>query len=490
MKIKTKLIIAFVAVTLLMLIPVLFVTHQTDTYLTTRDVEDKSTITLKLITAELNTRITDIQQTANGLKNYIESTDNLTIDAVKLIITNTLKDHDDIYGSTISFVPNSFSSDSPLVAPYYYKANDKFVYIDLAKPSYNYPAWDWFKTPVETGMPVWSEPYADTGGGNTVMVTYSVPFSKDGKIWGVATVDVALSKLTHIVDELNLGKEGYAFLISKNGTFLSLRRDEWKLKLTIFDAAKEFDNNKLKTLGEEMRAGQTGQTIFEDPLTGKKSRFVYGPVPFTDWSMAIVIPEEAFGAEIAKIRGITLVAIIGSLLVIILIITITSSSITKPIKELTEYAQRLILKDPAAKPPITKGQGDISILAESFIKLSKELGSTKEYMQDETNLFNNIISHLKEGVVITNPSYKIIEYNKTAEKLLSLPTDQSLVDHLNALFDIAPPMINIVSIKEVRKFTLKARPQTSHGNLTCTAIPQKDKASNISAIIFVLDLSK
>jgi sigma-B regulation protein RsbU (phosphoserine phosphatase) len=65
------------------------------------------------------------------------------------------------------------------------------------------------------------EPYFDEGGGNAIMTTYSVPFRRDGKVWGIATVDISISQLMAQAGRIDAGKGSYAFMVSKQGRFLT-----------------------------------------------------------------------------------------------------------------------------------------------------------------------------------------------------------------------------------------------------------------------------
>jgi sigma-B regulation protein RsbU (phosphoserine phosphatase) len=72
-----------------------------------------------------------------------------------------------VYGSTIAANPRTRG----LYAPYFYKGPNGTTRADLATPSYDYPAQEWYSGAASAGEPRWSEPYFDEGGGNVVMVT-------------------------------------------------------------------------------------------------------------------------------------------------------------------------------------------------------------------------------------------------------------------------------------------------------------------------------
>jgi hypothetical protein len=59
---------------------------------------------------------------------------------------------------------------------------------------YDYAKAPWFTEPMKRKAPVWSDAYFDEGGGEIMMVTYSAPVMKDGRVIGVLTADFALEE--------------------------------------------------------------------------------------------------------------------------------------------------------------------------------------------------------------------------------------------------------------------------------------------------------
>jgi sigma-B regulation protein RsbU (phosphoserine phosphatase) len=84
----------------------------------------------------------------------------------------------DVYGSTASFEPFAYDARLERYAPYFYR-NPKapagqLTEESLATSTYRYWERDWYRLPLESRSPQWSEPYFDEEGGNTLMVTNTV----------------------------------------------------------------------------------------------------------------------------------------------------------------------------------------------------------------------------------------------------------------------------------------------------------------------------
>ncbi|NCP09994.1 serine/threonine protein phosphatase, partial [bacterium] len=145
----------------------------------------------------------------------------------------------EIYGAAIAFEPYAYSPNAKDFAPYFFKQDGKlqFTYIP-----YDYFGWDWYQIARELKKPVWTEPYFDEGAGGIIMATFSVPFYKriEGErvLTGVVTADISLSWLQKILSSLKISETGYAFLISKNGTFITHPDPDLVMNETIFSVAE------------------------------------------------------------------------------------------------------------------------------------------------------------------------------------------------------------------------------------------------------------
>jgi hypothetical protein len=115
----------------------------------------------------------------------------LTNDAIYPFLEQFLAAHPEVYGSTLSLDPAYAGKQ---LAPYVYRSGGTLVRKDLAVGGYDYAKAPWFTEPMTRKAPVWSDAYFDEGGGEIMMVTYSAPVMKDGRVIGVLTADFALEE--------------------------------------------------------------------------------------------------------------------------------------------------------------------------------------------------------------------------------------------------------------------------------------------------------
>jgi sigma-B regulation protein RsbU (phosphoserine phosphatase) len=124
------------------------------------------------------------------------------------------------------------------------------------------------------------------------MLTYSVPLERQGQFVGVVTVDLSLDYFQVLqgwLDELQLGREGYAFVVSGTGAFISHPDPACKLPRKITDFVQFREEESLRGLLQQMLGKAEGRLAAVDPWTGRPAAFLFAPVPSAGWSLAVVI---------------------------------------------------------------------------------------------------------------------------------------------------------------------------------------------------------
>ncbi len=305
-----------------------------------------------------------------------------------LKLTRQIVDNNpEIYGSTIAFEPFKFESVSEYFAPYYFKSNGKTNFTYIGGKDYKYFSWDWYRIPKEKNSPNWTEPFFDEGGGDIIMSTYSAPFYKTTKgireFMGVVTADISLSWLTEIVSSMKITPTGYAFLISKNGTFITHPQERFIMNETIFTLAEKLDDPSLKTIGNEMVGGNMGALTNTTLFPGQKAWIFFHPLTTNGWSMAVVFPENDVFAGINRISiRIIFVSTIGLVFLLLGVIWI-SRSITKPIRILSKVTDEIAEGNLDVPIPEIKSSDEIGKLAGSYILMRDNL---KKHIKEVTHL--------------------------------------------------------------------------------------------------------
>ena len=318
---------------------------------------------------------------------------------IKNILSNIVKNNDEICGSCLAYEPYKFKSNIEYFAPYFYKKADTLLYKNLAEDEYNYPAWGWYHNPIEKCKPLWSEPYFDKGGGNELMTTYSVPFyrpnGKTDSLIGVITADVSLKWLQEVVSQVKIFETGFAFLISETGTIITYPDTNYVMKESIFSLAEKFKDPDLKKVGEEMIAGHEDFVPISSALFKGKSWVYYTHLKNNNWSLGFVFPEKELYADLYKLnQTLILMAAIGLALLLILIIVI-SNRVTRPLHALAMIAEGFGTGNFDIDIPPSQSSDEVGSLNKSFVRMQTALKKYIENLKLTTSAKEKIESELK-----------------------------------------------------------------------------------------------
>ena len=266
------------------------------------------------------------------------------------MLRQTVQDNDELYAAGIGYEPTLYDN----FAPYAYdpggqyegasvqggSGTDEVVVTDLGKHGQAYDVGDWYQLPFQTLHAVWTEPYYQEGGGDVILATYAVPVQlrdDEAPVSAVVTGDISLFWLRRLLQNIDVGDGGYAFLISRNGTFIAHPDPGFIMNQSIFSVAAARHDAQLRAIGQKMTAGSSGYVLFDGLRSMKAdgaSWLAYRPVSSTGWSLGIVVSDSAISADVVALNriqwGIALVGI-AALLVITLLIART---ITRPIRGL------------------------------------------------------------------------------------------------------------------------------------------------------------
>lgn len=314
------------------------------------------------------------------------------------LVRTAVETNPEIVGAAIALDPRtSADGTGRYSAPYAYRTDEGVATKDLGAGDYRYDHWDWFVLPRDRGVPVWSEPYFDVGGGDTLMVTYSAPVYADGveaDFEAIATVDISLEWLTRLLGELPLGN-GYAFLISPQGAYVSHPMRSLIMKKTIFSVADEHQDEQLRDLGLRMVGGESGFVPYRSLLTDEVGWLAFAPVRRSGGSLGLVFARGDIMADVAALnRAVAAVGLAGFLLLGAVTLWI-SRSITAPLERLEVATATLGAGDLDAQLPTFPGDDEIAKLASSFETMRASLKDHIEQLRLTTAANERIESELE-----------------------------------------------------------------------------------------------
>ena len=260
-------------------------------------------------------------------------------DSLRSVCRRMVTDNPVVVGSTVALVPG-FDKKRPLFSPYVYEGDDGLVYRSLATPEYDYPSQEWFRKPVELEDGYWSEPYLDTGGGDIIMTTYSVPVrDRYGNIAAVVTADISLDWLTTYVSDAKVYPNAFNMVISRAGRIMVCPVEELVMHKTVDEVASELDDTAaFAGVNRAMLSGKAGNLPVR--YEGVTSHVFFAPVERTGWSMSVIIPDSEIYGGIRKIGLVVKILQVIGILMLILIINALARSQLK-FRKMDEARERM-----------------------------------------------------------------------------------------------------------------------------------------------------
>ena len=234
----------------------------------------------------------------------------------------------EVFGSTVAYAPYAFDPKKRYFAPYFKLKEGKLRFKWLGGEEYDYFTMDWYRHARDRREPLWSEPYYDKGGGDILMATFSVPVfdtRKGGQTFlAVVTADISLEWLNRVMQKVQPVKGSYAFLVSKEGAFITPLQQNPGLKRIQEVPALMPGNMALEQAVLNVLAGREGFVELERFYYGKTAWIYHVPLATLGWSMIVVIPEEEIFREVNVLSRYTLEIGAAGLALLTLVIVLIS----------------------------------------------------------------------------------------------------------------------------------------------------------------------
>ncbi|MGH8486906.1 MAG: HAMP domain-containing protein, partial [Pseudomonas sp.] len=216
----------------------------------------------------------------------------------------------------------------------------------------------WLTCPLETGEACVLDPYFDTVGDRTpLMTSIAFPLKHDGKIIGVMGLDISLDNLQQL--SLDGRKElfdgnGQVSIVSPAGLLAGHSQDGTQLSKKL----EEVFGQHGRDLAAQMRAGKAAEFSHSSTLQVTQS---FAPVPGAQpWSVLLEVPEQVLQAPAIELNTrldahnnaanlSSLLMALGATVLGLIVIWLTARGVTRP-----------ILKVAAMLKDIASGEGDLT----------------------------------------------------------------------------------------------------------------------------------
>ncbi|MGE1176892.1 methyl-accepting chemotaxis protein [Pseudomonas sp. BW7P1] len=204
-------------------------------------------------------------------------------------------------------------------------------------PDYDPRARGWYKAANSAQQTIVTEPYIAASSGKLV-ITIATPVQRQGQMIGVAGADIDLTSVSAIINSLNFGGHGHAFIVSADGKIL-IHPDS---KLVLKTLTEAYPNGAPKVspgLKEVEFDGKT-QLISFTRVNG---------VPSADWYVALVLDKDTAFSMLSEFRTSALIAMVIAVVIIIALLGMLIRVLMQP-----------LLTMGRAMHDIAEGEGDLT----------------------------------------------------------------------------------------------------------------------------------
>lgn len=164
---------------------------------------------------------------------------------------------------------------------------------------------DWYNIPIRRRTGVWLEPGLSPRGTMT-RALYALPFFRDDagqNPQGVLYFVYSSESLERLLNRLNLGNDGYSFILSSEGQFVFHPNQEWvDSGRTFVDILKSLKDTTGVALAKQAIEGVEVQGRAIDPLTQLDADVMYHPIASANWSLGIVFNEQVLTSSPEMLR--------------------------------------------------------------------------------------------------------------------------------------------------------------------------------------------
>ena len=312
-------------------------------------------------------------------------------------------------------------------------------------PNWNCTERSWYKAAVvASGKQVYTDVYIDADSKQSVVTLSQVIKKDDGSNYAVVSLDIQLSQLSALFSEEKIGKNGYPFLLNKDGRFLIHPKYEFNEDISKASTIYNISNGSLKDIGEKLTS-KTSESL-KGNLDGV-SKIYYGQnVQNTDFYVVSTLTEEDFTKDLSSLIMIIASILIGSIIFFSGLVFIFVGRITKVIKQVVEGMKQMANGNLNYTMMKINRKDELGILAESIDNMQVSLRDTINEIIIETDNVNKALQVSNSSILELNEN--IEEVSNTVEELsLGVEETASSTEELNAMSTDIESAIELIADK-------------------------------------------
>ncbi|MDR1868623.1 MAG: methyl-accepting chemotaxis protein [Treponema sp.] len=421
MKIGTKLMVIITAVNLagiggLTISSVVFASRQS-TSLAEQTIIDAAVTTADKIQLYLEVALDEIRAVAQIADHLDEFPLEERRNELSFMLQSLTKENPDFVGVWAAFEANAldgrdaFYVNTPATdetgkyGSYYQNVNGTVT----LEPLGNFSVEDYYLTSFRSGKEGFIEPYFEQVGDKQVLITsLTVPITRNGRVVGVAGVDLELTDIQRMAENVKPLGTGVVGIFSQQGIIIA-HPDPDRLGKQMRDTEADMVGEYLPTLVDAVANSKDLSSTFFSPALNSRfnlavhARKIGGSV--TPLAVAILVPSLTIMAPIYQMTTFLIIFGVIVLLVISIIVFIVSRSITSPLKSMEAVFN--VIGEGDFTPTLTaKSNDEIGNISRSFNstleKIRKLIKTIKDQAASLSEIGSDLASNMNETAAAVN----------------------------------------------------------------------------------------
>jgi methyl-accepting chemotaxis protein len=393
----------------------------------------------------------------------------------------------------------SYKETHPFVESIYLATinRDMYTYPQLDLPEgYDPVEKDWYKNTLSKNDIIWDKPYKGIVTGKMLTTIY-IPvyntYNNNNELVGVLGIDICLESFSTKVNELKIGKNGYAVLVDKNLNFITNKNKEL--------IGKHIDVKKVEEAINKINEGSVEYSKNEQGISKDKIA-LFTKIDKLEWTLIATIYNDEIRDDTKVLFNNTLIIGISSLLLAVFASIIFSKNLTKPINILSDNMEKIKKGDFTVRYNF-KRKDEIGKIGEGFNEMLEDIGKLMNNIQDASHELNkssqNLAGTSEEVSASAEEVAKTIDEiakgasNQASESSKGSILASNLSDKLNELSESTEDMLNFTKevmdanligvevIEELKEITGLNNKETD--KVGQAIFEQNNKAKSISNIL-------
>lgn len=247
----------------------------------------------------------------------------------------------------------------------------------------------WFKQAAEKpDQVVWTDPYVDEAT-KKVIVSATKAIVKNGKVIGVAGLDLKLSSIQTYINEQEIPYKGTAFLVDGTGTLLAHPTEQGKNISKVPSVKKAIDNSGIDD---------------------RKELTVISKIKEADWTIGVSFEKKKLLWITEQMNQTSIIISVIAIILAMILSFLLARSITTPIKRLIEHVRKVSEGDLTSTLAV-KSQDEIGSLTKSINQMTEDV---RELIEKVKGASDQVVKSADEVTHISNETLLSSEQIATA----------------------------------------------------------------------------